>query len=349
VFQPLVNQLFESRATAGNWGDSVWKVDLNASFPHSTTAMRCFSLLRFRANLDLALGRPVEARRAVEAQLRLARVFSKKPTLLLHFVAVSGLSIARETVWRGLENGAWDDSALSAFATEFLGWNTLADFQWSMETERAWSRELDTTLLRDPQLTMQVVTLGRSPSSKINEWMLWLSISRPAWHRDNQLWYERAQDELATMIDTTAGVWRPIVRQFEPEKLSEAQREVDLALAAQSMGFVHSSLQKSVWIHAQNKMAAIACALELARRAKGKYPDTLEALVPAYLPHLPIDPATGVAFRYAVQPDGTYRLYSVGFDREDQGGKLSEDSDRHQFDPDWPWFSPDSKSSSLPP
>ena len=70
-------------------------------------------------------------------------------------------------------------------------------------------------------------------------------------------------------------------------------------------------MQKSVWLHAQNRMAAIACALELSRRIIGKYPANLPALVPIHLPRLPVDPVTGAPFRYTLRPDDTYLLYSV--------------------------------------
>jgi hypothetical protein len=261
------------------------------------------------------------------------------PTLILSLVTQSAITVARDAVWRGMDAGIWDEGALRAFSAEFLTRNVLADFQWTVETERAWAREIEASLMHDPAATSQMLNFGASRSA-LNEWLLWLSVSRPAWHRNNQLWSERAHDERAALLDVEAGVWRPADLKHDWKKLSEREREVDLAMAAASAPMFDGFMRKAVWSEAQNRMAAISCGLELARRASGKYPDSLEALVPKCLPRVPFDPATGKAFRYGPRPDGTYFLYSVGLDQKDQGGEVNDDADRNQDDPDWPWFAP---------
>jgi hypothetical protein len=60
-------------------------------------------------------------------------------------------------------------------------------------------------------------------------------------------------------------------------------------------------------------------ALELFRRANGKYPDTLGALVPAFLPDLPPDPFTGGPMVYRTV-EGGYVLYGLGPNKADDGG-----------------------------
>lgn len=332
----IVDQLCESKATAANWEDDVWRGDVDAPFWQGMVFMRCYRLLQFRACLDLALGRPAEARRAIEAQLRLVRVASRTPTALFHIIAQAGVSLAREMVWRGLEAGAWDEETLRAFAAKFLELNSIADFCWSMETERAWGREAMERIASDPDKIVKV--LGYANPGKLDEPALRKLVINPAWKARNALWQERSMDELISMLDPEAGTWKPVARKFDPEKLTKAERSRDLAACASSP--MHGILKNTVWVHAQNQMAAIACALELARRAYGKYPDRLEALAPTYLPRIPVDPTSGEAFRYRVEPDGAYVLYSVGFDRKDGGGKVKREKDRDQEDPDWPWLAP---------
>jgi hypothetical protein len=131
--------------------------------------------------------------------------------------------------------------------------------------------------------------------------------------------------------------------------LSPEDREGKLSLAAASTESLDDFYNRSVVLHAQDKMAAIACALELHHRAKGNYPENLDALLPEFLPHLPVDPVTGQAFRYRTVPDGSYLLYSLGFDREDHGGKISNNIDRWVDDPDWIWFAPKRPSADAKP
>ena len=71
---------------------------------------------------------------------------------------------------------------------------------------------------------------------------------------------------------------------------------------------------------AQERLLLLACALRAYYLEHHAYPDTLQALVPAYLPKIPDDPFAAGTFCY--RPDGkAYLLYSPGPDCKDDGGK----------------------------
>ena len=59
-------------------------------------------------------------------------------------------------------------------------------------------------------------------------------------------------------------------------------------------------------------------------------PDTLQQLVPTYLPAPLIDPYTGGELRYWRHCHSGYKVYSVGIDRKDDGGKWEQHSDLQQ-------------------
>jgi hypothetical protein len=71
----------------------------------------------------------------------------------------------------------------------------------------------------------------------------------------------------------------------------------------------------------QRDATITAIALELYRRKHGEWPATLAQLLPTTMPALPIDRFDGQTLRYRLQ-DGRPLLYSVGSDREDDGGVL---------------------------
>ena len=86
--------------------------------------------------------------------------------------------------------------------------------------------------------------------------------------------------------------------------------------------------------------AVIACGLERYRLANGSFPDALEKLVPAYLKAVPLDVVNGEAPHYRLNADGTYLLYSDGWDGKDDGGKLVLKPDKSGVDimkSDWVW------------
>lgn len=64
----------------------------------------------------------------------------------------------------------------------------------------------------------------------------------------------------------------------------------------------------------------VAIALELFRREHGRYPQALDELSPALLPSIPVDRVSGAPLRYRLI-DGRPTVYSVGLDRDDDGGQ----------------------------
>jgi hypothetical protein len=66
-----------------------------------------------------------------------------------------------------------------------------------------------------------------------------------------------------------------------------------------------------------------ALAAEQFRRANGRWPTTLDELVPMYLAAVPRDPFTSQPLRLARRPDGIV-IYSISEDKKDDGGDLPE-------------------------
>ncbi len=74
------------------------------------------------------------------------------------------------------------------------------------------------------------------------------------------------------------------------------------------------------------RMAAtrVLLAAERHRRAVGRWPATIEALVPKYLPEIPRGPYSDAPMRLVVRDDGIV-AYAVGIKGQDNGGKLETD------------------------
>lgn len=80
--------------------------------------------------------------------------------------------------------------------------------------------------------------------------------------------------------------------------------------------------------------ALIACALERFRLAHGEYPENLDALTPQFLDTIPHDVIGGQPLHYRRASEGTFVLYSVGWNGRDDGGKPGQ---RLDTDGDWVW------------
>jgi hypothetical protein len=72
-----------------------------------------------------------------------------------------------------------------------------------------------------------------------------------------------------------------------------------------------------------DQLIEVGSALERYRAETGKYPPTLDALVPTYLTEIPTDPYSGDRPRYSTVP--SHRLWSFGPDEKDDGGEEPDD------------------------
>jgi ABC-type transport system involved in multi-copper enzyme maturation permease subunit len=100
---------------------------------------------------------------------------------------------------------------------------------------------------------------------------------------------------------------------------------VDIPVFLRQMYALHGLFQFDAAITARVRVLQSALAAERYSLEKGKPPATLEALVPEFLPGAPLDPFSGTTLN--LKPDGAaLKIYSVGTDRVDDGGKMGNHS-----------------------
>jgi hypothetical protein len=85
----------------------------------------------------------------------------------------------------------------------------------------------------------------------------------------------------------------------------------------------------------QINQTLIVCALERYHLAHNDYPENLDALVPQFLDKLPNDIFNGQPQHYRRNPDGTFILYSIGWNGRDDGGARGHPPEN--MDADWVW------------
>jgi hypothetical protein len=90
-------------------------------------------------------------------------------------------------------------------------------------------------------------------------------------------------------------------------------------------------------------LARVACALERHRLAHGQYPETLDSLTPQFISKLPHDVINGQPFKYRRTEDGSFVLYSVGWNDKDDGGAVIPNKNKRGInwkEGDWVWQYP---------
>ena len=82
-------------------------------------------------------------------------------------------------------------------------------------------------------------------------------------------------------------------------------------------------------------MVTAAIALKPYEGRYGKAPVALETLVPEFLAKVPRDYMDGQPLRYTLRSDGSYMLYSVADDAQDDQGSPLPQADDHQWPSAW--------------
>jgi hypothetical protein len=111
------------------------------------------------------------------------------------------------------------------------------------------------------------------------------------------------------------------------------------------MPALEKAVRKSARMQSYVDAARVACALERYRLAKGQLPDKLDALVPQFIAAVPTDVIDGQPLRYDKAADGSYLLYSIGWNQVDDGGQLAwsgqkKDNSVDINQGDWVWQMP---------
>lgn len=102
-------------------------------------------------------------------------------------------------------------------------------------------------------------------------------------------------------------------------------------------------INKVVVIEAGKQLTVTAIALKRFKLRHGNFPADLAALVPEFLPVVPLDPVNAQPLHYKPNADGTFLLYSVGEDAKDNGGDPTSTNPKTfwwQRGRDWVWPQP---------
>jgi hypothetical protein len=124
----------------------------------------------------------------------------------------------------------------------------------------------------------------------------------------------RALDVTRLPLHEQAG---PIARLVE-ELHTEAAKTSPAPLLLDGLSKLHTACLRH---HSHRRALAAALAAERFRQARGRWPDSLGELVPAYLGAVPADPFTGEPLRLSRLADGVV-IYGVGPDKADDGGRI---------------------------
>jgi hypothetical protein len=281
------------------------------------------------ANLCWVDQRPALALQDLQLLQRLAEVTASTPTLVGGMIRVAIWGLYSETVLGGLEEGALRDADLVAIQAQIKDVNLLDAFTRCLRAERAAELQL---LTRSPSQIAKLLATNPAPGTRgfrftLSAWNDWLEDVRlrfrlrsTAWMCQNKLTMARSYQEALDQVDASERVHAQTLATSFNRAVQSFSSSPEGGLARMLVPNCARAALVSAQKHTALSQLRVACGLERYRRKHGRYPESLNLLIPAYLDAVPNDVFTGRPLQYRRIATGGYQLWSVGWDEHDDDG-----------------------------
>jgi hypothetical protein len=362
-FNALYPFLTDLRAAAATRPLCRFDLDYTASPPATrpmallVDQLRLSRILMFHAILALDHRQSDLALEDIKISYKLLSGAKRDPTLLGGLVAIGMAAVSDAVLYDGLALHAWSDDQLVELEHTLEPINFLADYQFAIRSEAVLSADNLDFFKNVPHGGIIKLITGMSdniPSpSNTSDLLGRILFSWPSgWWDNNKSRMANALLGAVALSDPKAhrvfvdraDQWEKEARRFKSHWTAAAPWNIFYAIAAPPI--LNALIQ---FTHGQSwiDQARVACRLERYRLIHGVYPDSLEVLVPSSIDTLPCDPINGQAYHYHIRPDGTFLLYSVGWNQKDDGGDAvfvlinsTDPNDSPQKHGDWVWPTP---------
>ena len=290
-----------------------------------------------------------EAALDLGAEADILWLWKQEPVLISSLVRIACARIAFGAAWEGLQHNGWNDAQLAGLQAKWQQLNFFTNLDSVLAAERAFGSDWMAKARKFTnvaQLSSVLVLYGTpNPTPTFGDWMGELfkdpkAALKDVYDRYPKFWiwksswsYEEelcglqmitAQVEACRRIDilgNCASTLEELPNQTSNILHTFPKFDNHFLAGFGSMDSVHQrGLVKSAQIEVSRRMLVTAIALERYHLRHGNWPETLDELVPEFLPKAPIDFMDGRPLRYKPGTNGLYVLYSVGMDGKDDGG-----------------------------
>lgn len=276
-----------------NFQEDFWGINLPTSWMR-----QCGRLMWLDAHFHAHIGDIAGTAEALRAAFSVGKTLERDPVIVSFLVRVVLDAIAIEETTKLMYQIQFSDSELTSFQSELRSANYGADLHCSMVGDRTATMHAYNDLEWcgfDP-LPAKILNLA-IPVVKV----------RHAELTDNLVEATKLPLHEALATINRKGEW-------VPGELSMIDYIVNQGYGSQEI-----CIEVGARAVARASTLDAAIAAELYRREHGSFPNTIDELVPTYLPEMPLDPYDGQPMRYLVDDAGIV-AYSIGRNYADDGG-----------------------------
>jgi hypothetical protein len=309
--------------------------------PHLAPLKSCAVVLRLRALAELQAGHSEAALADVRLALNLTEKIRSEPFLISHLVRIAMFQITAQAIWEGTAEHRWTEAQLSKLQQQLAMFDFVADYQAAMRGENACEVATVDFLRHSAGALDSLGESGENGPNRRREFVPYLIPS--GWFYQNELRTSQfILEQFLPVADASGQTFSPELVAQASQSLNAMPRTPYTFICRMLLPGLTKSSHRFAVAQASLNFARSACALERYRLDAGKYPATLDALVPRFMPRVPSDPIGGQPLHYRTTEDGNFIVYSVGWNETDDGGNVrftnngSIDLDQG----DWVWRHP---------
>jgi hypothetical protein len=276
--------------------------------------------------LNLHEGHPSNASDDVKALSALVAHSLVEPVMISELIRMAIGTVALSATWEALQSPALQEAQLSDIQKAWESVDLLGQAEAVLVMERPFVELNLADWRRQSYAVIVTSSWGYHPMHGLKK-LFHRYPGSWAWR-----WWQSYDDELVSLETLQAGIeaahaarqnrFVPALQQFDQkiESIQRAHPAADRWLGFPPQGTTDRFLYRIEVFEAQRSLLITAVALKRYQLRHGTYPAELVALTPEFLRRLPLDPMDGQPLRYRINPDGSFLLYSVGQDGQDDGG-----------------------------
>jgi len=353
-----------------------YKKGFKLLLPHLARLKGLAQLLSEAAICDLHRGDTSSPVTNTRAMLAIAKGWKDERLVISQLVRIAIVAITLPPTWELLQSTNVTDEQLATLQRDWQELEFIHAAEQALQMERAMGIVTFAQMRnsRDPANEFYGMgPSGSSGSSGFGDWLedlkgVWtgtkrhtaLALRRASWSYTDELRALQGQQaliETLRQIQTNGFFQHAMIEQERQLKalgfgsagsgLDQLWEKLDedglRRLFSQSVESLARFMNRLMSAEAAKQVTVAAIALKRYHLRHGNFPPDLAALVPEFLPAVPVDPVDGHPLRYQTTTNG-FLLYSVGEDKTDSGGDPAPSSPSKTFywqkGRDWVWPQP---------
>lgn len=304
-------------------------------------------IVRLRASAELALDQTEAAWADLRLGLRLADYLRQQPCLYYQEARAYAFADGLQPLWEGCVARRWTAAQLEALQGQLRDYQPLADYPQCVRLVAFANANFVESII--PTTAERAIWPGFHQEAQMS--IRWTRRCYPVgWSLQDQAaiyaqWLARGGSWSAHPRAGSHGAETPWGRDLRRGSSDPFFPVFMVPKVAQMYG---DAWEYPPFAQTVAHLATVACALERHRWSHEAYPETIETLAPGLLAEVPRDLFDGAPLRYERTPGPGFRLYSVGFNGQDEHGQPSPRRRNWKNEPepdfrlgegDWVWAS----------